>query len=173
MSTLKNIQTKFGFWLYKNRNPWLLLMIILLVASMIYFFVMNISVIRNMTQDWSYIHAIPFCVVAIIFIFMPLLGLKNWNENYLIVIYEAKNFSEKLKRDKHESFRISNKLYNLIDDAKLTKNSEKLTRWMRVHQRYERYMKDLKEKSELLEELPSQVSEVEKNAKILWDSLME
>ena len=172
MSTLKkDLQVKFGFWVYKNRNLLMLSMLPLMVLSMIYFFVMNLTAIGNMTQNWSYVHAIPFIVVIIIYIVVPIIGLKNWNENYLIVIYEAKEFSKKLNRDEQESFFVSNKLYDLIEDTISTKNPEKLTRWIEVYKMYKRYMNDLKEKSELLKTLPLQISEIEKNVVILWDYL--
>ncbi len=175
MSTLKDLQIKFGFWLYKNRNLWLLSILTLLIASMIYFFYMDISSVINMTQNWSYTHAIPLCVVMIIFVSMPLFGLKNWNKNYLITIYEAKNFSKKLERGQENFFRFSNKLYDLTEDAKSTKDSKELVAWMINYRAYERYQKSLEEKRKQLENsknLPVEISEMEKLSKTLWDGLM-
>ena len=178
MSTLKNIQTRFGFWAYKNIAILLLITFFSMVFSLVYLLLMSTT--KNHTTDFGgFLNSLPLFITIFLFVFLLDLDSKRRkrrkNSNYLISIDKAEKLRKKLNEEGLMTSEISTKLSVLVHETENEKDPTNLNAWMSNYRAWEKYQKALEEKRGLLEKsqkLPLEISEMEKNTKVLWDNLM-
>ncbi|MEK7652704.1 MAG: hypothetical protein AAB334_02045 [Patescibacteria group bacterium] len=171
MGTLKNIQTRFAFWLYKNLSICTIWMIVFLFLTGIFFI---FTCIPNMEikQNVGFIYVLPFVFVIVVSVLILYVWTAHQEENYLIAIDGAEKLRERICHEGKMTGEISAKLSILVAGTLSKKDPKDLNAWINNFQVWEKYQRDLIHKKYLLVTLPNEISEVEKNVKILWDGLM-
>lgn len=170
-----------GFWFYDNSHRmtlvWFFLMVFSLISALI--FETRNKLTHDKDIDFSiFLYFIPFFVTVVLFLFFFSRANKKWWEdssNYLIVIDLAIKFYDRLEKNGTLSGHISSKIFDLIKKVEDKKDSKELTAWMVNYRTYEKHQKSLEEKRKQLEDLqnlPVEISEMEKISKTLWDGLM-
>ena len=136
MSTLKNIQTRLGFWFYKYSSPWSNGMVsVLMVFAGLCSFILSVE---SVEEDRQFLDSLPFIILAVVcfvvcFIYLLITWKMVWDweeDNYLITISEAEKFREKLNSEGTMTNEVSSKLLILVLETRVTKNPKKLNAWI-------------------------------------------